>query len=47
LLRFLVGHGFKLLLGQTEATATEWKRLTIQADQRSDKIVEELLKRRR
>ncbi len=47
LLRFLVGHGFKLLFGQAEATATEWKKLTTQADQRSDKIVEELLKRRR
>ena len=47
LLRFLVGHGFKLLLGGDERTATTWKKLTAQADQRSDEIVRELLSRRR
>jgi uncharacterized protein (DUF1778 family) len=47
LLRFLVGHGFKLLLGEDEITAATWKKLTTQADQRSEKIVEELLSRRR
>jgi uncharacterized protein (DUF1778 family) len=47
LLRFLVGHGFKLLLGGNEATAADWKKLTAQADQRSDTIVEELLSRRK
>ena len=46
LLRFLVGHGFKLLLGRNEVTAETWKKLTTQADQKSDKIVEELLSRR-
>ena len=46
LLRFLVGHGFKLLLGGDETTAATWKKLTTQADQRSEKIVEELLSRR-
>ncbi|MGI8836535.1 MAG: hypothetical protein ACR2H4_07840 [Pyrinomonadaceae bacterium] len=46
LLRFLVGHGFKLLLGRDETTAATWKKLTAQADQRSEKIVEELLSRR-
>jgi len=46
LLRFLVGHGFKLLLSTNDATAAEWKRLTAQADQRSEKIVAELLSRR-
>ena len=35
LLRFLVGHGFKLLLGGNEATAATWRKLTAQADQRS------------
>src|SRR6202171_5603027 len=35
LLRFLVGHGFKLLFGQNEATAATWKKLTAQADQQS------------
>jgi len=46
LLRFLVGHGFKLLLGGDEATAATWKKITAHADQRSDKIVDELLSRR-
>ncbi len=46
LLRFLVGHGFKLLLSADEATAATWKKLTTQADQRSGEIVTELLSRR-
>lgn len=46
LLRFLVGHGFKLLLGEDETTAATWKKLTTQADQKSEKIVAELLSRR-
>ncbi len=46
LLRFLVGHGFKLAFGRNEATAATWKKLTAQADQRSDEIVAELLSRR-
>jgi uncharacterized protein (DUF1778 family) len=47
LLRFLVGHGFKLLLGDDGMTATAWKTVTTQADQRSEVIVAELLSRRR
>jgi hypothetical protein len=47
LLRFLLGHGFKLLLGANETTAAAWKKLMVQADQRSDTIVEELLSRRK
>src|ERR1700730_16983214 len=43
LLRFLIGHGFKLLLSANETTAAAWKKLTAQADQKSDAIVEELL----
>ena len=46
LLRFLVGHGFKLLFGRNEVTAETWKKLTAQADQKSDRIVAELLSRR-
>src|SRR5438552_18095275 len=46
LLRFLLGHGFKLLFSRNEATAATWKKLTTQADQKSDRIVEELLSRR-
>lgn len=33
--RYLVGHGFRLLLGTREPTATTWKKITAQADQRS------------
>lgn len=47
LLRFLVGHGFKLLLSGDEGTAASWKKLTTQADQRSDRITSELLSRRK
>jgi len=46
LLRFLLGHGFKLLFSGNEETAASWKKLTAQADQKSDRIVEELLSRR-
>lgn len=46
LLRFLVGHGFKLLLAGNEATAQTWKKLTAQADQRTEIIVNEVLSRR-
>jgi uncharacterized protein (DUF1778 family) len=47
LLRFLLGHGFKLLFSRNEATAATWKKLTGQADQRSGEIVDELLSRRK
>ena len=47
LLRFLVGHGFKLLFSRNETTAATWKKLTAQADQRTDEIVDELLSRRK
>jgi len=46
LLRFLIGHGFKLLFSRNETTAATWKKLTAQADQRSEEIVAELLSRR-
>lgn len=46
LLRFLVGHGFKLAFGRNETAAASWKKLTLQADQRSDEIVNEVLSRR-
>jgi hypothetical protein len=47
LLRFLVGHGFKQLFGGDESAAAKWKKLTAQADQRSEEITQELLSRRR
>jgi uncharacterized protein (DUF1778 family) len=47
LLRFLVGHGFKLAFGRNETMTATWKKLTTQADQRSEEIVDEVLSRRR
>jgi uncharacterized protein (DUF1778 family) len=46
LLRFLLGHGFKMLFSRDEATAATWKKLTKQADERSGEIVAEVLSRR-
>jgi hypothetical protein len=46
LLRFLIGHGFKLLFSRNETAAATWKKLTTQADQRSGEIVNEVLSRR-
>ncbi len=42
--RYLAGHGFRMLLGADEATAETWKRITTQADQRSERIVEDLFR---
>jgi hypothetical protein len=47
ILRFLIGHGFKLLFSRNEAEASAWTKLTTQADQRADAIVTELLSRRK
>lgn len=44
--RYLVGHGFRLLLGSKEATATTWKKLTADADHSSEIIADNLLSRR-
>jgi hypothetical protein len=46
LLRFLIGHGFKLIFSRNQESAASWKRLTAQADQQTDAIVSELLSRR-
>src|SRR6184192_3030791 len=46
LLRFLIGHGFKLLFSRNEATAATWKKLTVQADTRANEIMDEVLSRR-
>ena len=43
LLRFLLGHGFKLLFSRNEASATAWKKFTDQAKTRSEEIVNHLL----
>jgi hypothetical protein len=47
LLRFLIGHGFKLLFSRNAAEAAAWTKLRTHADQRSDEIVQELLSRRK
>jgi len=44
--RYLVGNGFRLLLRSEEASAATWKKVTAQADQRSEKIADDLLSRR-
>jgi len=44
--RYLVGNGFRLLLGSEEKTAATWKKITAQVDQRSEKIADDLLSRR-
>lgn len=46
LLRFLIGHGFKLLFSREEGSAATWKKLTAQADQHSEEIANEVLSRR-
>jgi len=46
ILRFLIGHGFKLLFSRSEAATSAWTKLTTQADQRASEIVTELLSRR-
>jgi hypothetical protein len=45
--RYLVGNGFRILFGsEEEATAATWKKITAQADQRSEKIADGLIARR-
>src|SRR5262252_3167862 len=45
-LRYLVGHGFKLMLGGDHPTAAAWKKITTQVEERGDEIVAGLLSRR-
>jgi hypothetical protein len=44
--RFLVGHGFKLLIGSDEPVAATWRRIKAQVDQKADLIADDLLSRR-
>ena len=46
-LRYLIGHGFKLLLGGEQPTAAAWKKITTQVEERGDEIVAGLLSRRK
>lgn len=45
-MRYMVGHGFRLLLNSQEVTATAWKKITADADQSSGIIADDLLSRR-
>jgi uncharacterized protein (DUF1778 family) len=45
--RYLAGHGFKLLFGLEPVTADHWKKITADADQSSDIIAANLLSRRK
>jgi hypothetical protein len=46
-LRYLVGHGFKLILGGEQPTAAAWKKITTQVEERGEEIVAGLLARRK
>jgi uncharacterized protein (DUF1778 family) len=46
LLRFLIGHGFKLLFSRNDETKAAWAKFTQQAYERSDEIVAHILSRR-
>jgi len=45
--RYMVGHGFRILLDSKEATAAAWKKITTDADQSSEIIAADLLSRRK
>ena len=47
ILRFLIGHGFKMLFSRSDGDAAAWTKLTTQADNRANEIVSELLSRRK
>lgn len=44
--RYLVGHGFRMLLGGEDATAEMWKKMTADADYHREAIADDLLSRR-
>lgn len=46
-LRFLVGHGFKLMLGGDRPTAPAWNKILTQVEERGDEIATGLLARRK
>lgn len=45
--RYLVGHGFRMLIGGQDATSEEWKKITADADYHREVIADDLLSRRR
>jgi|SRR5215510_15269715 len=44
--RYLVGNGFRLLIGSEGPNGVTWRKVTAQADQRREMIVDDLLSRR-
>ena len=45
--RYLVGHGFRMLIGGQDATPEGWKKITADADYHREVIADDLLTRRR
>src|SRR5260221_671542 len=45
--RYLVGNGFRILIGGQDATAEMWKKITADADYHRGVIADDLLSRRR
>src|SRR5258708_27703411 len=45
--RFLAGHGFRLLFASKETAADAWKKITADIDQHSEIIADDLLSRRK
>src|SRR5258707_3849226 len=45
--RYLAGHGFRLLFGSEPVTAADWKKVTADADRSPDIIAANLLSRRK
>jgi hypothetical protein len=45
--RYLVGHGFRMLIGGQDATPEGWKKITADADYHREVIADDLLLRRR
>jgi hypothetical protein len=45
--RYLAGHGFRILFSTKEATAAAWKKITADADHKTDIIADNLLSRRK
>ena len=45
--RYLVGHGFRMLIGKQNATPEAWKKITADADYSTEIIADDLLSRRR
>lgn len=45
--RYLVGHGFRMLIGGKDATPEGWKKITADADYHREVIADDLLSRKR